>query len=681
METIVTTKFNRLAILHRIGNAFGFKLELKQNGTAINLSANEFEFYIIDARSNVLYTATVGDGLLLTDSNTRLAFALPIDTLDTLTQATKYELHILAVGGNTPIIQGPFNVVDPLHQPALTPDISGTTSLVTVTQNIGEQIIEVSTGHIFGLELKADLVDGKVPASQLPSFVDDVVDYANLAAFPTTGEASKIYVTLDTNLTYRWTGTAYVQISDSTAIWGQISGNLALQTDLQAAFTAINASIAGKYDNSNPAGYITSAALNGYATQTWVDGKGFLVANDLNGYATQNWVNTQGFALASSLSVYVPYTGATTSLNLGTNNLILGTATGAGRIKLPDAGTTSADGIAFGDYFIFRSGLQTLSLNSGSATWTFSNAIFSAPTNQSSTFRIGGARTLTFDNGLGGTIMSLNSSSGTTTIRGNSASTGTALLVQNSTPTDILTVLNTGRVGIWFSTPSARLSIGSDGGYDGALSVGNVGATSGRIAMIGSMEIVTNGNPSWSGQGFSIAGASRTFEFIASYLNLTDDSLFRFRTGSTAGVFGNPTSGDRIFASIGMASGTNRTTFSPTSGNANYTVLYLTSVINQTGGANGVTRGILIAPTLTAAADYRAIEVITGDNGAHTMLRLNNGTQDVLCVKGNNKAGFFGKITGQANMPAASASAAYTSTEQKMLNDVYTAVRDFGIGN
>lgn len=59
---------------------------------------------------------------------------------------------------------------------------------------------------------------GKVPSSQLPSFVDDVVDYATLSAFPVTGESGKIYVALDTNLTYRWSGSVYVEISPSLAL-------------------------------------------------------------------------------------------------------------------------------------------------------------------------------------------------------------------------------------------------------------------------------------------------------------------------------------------------------------------------------------------------------------------------------------------------------------------------------
>ena len=56
---------------------------------------------------------------------------------------------------------------------------------------------------------------GKVPSVQLPAFVDDVLEFANLAAFPATGTAGVIYVALDTNKVYRWSGSAYVEISPS----------------------------------------------------------------------------------------------------------------------------------------------------------------------------------------------------------------------------------------------------------------------------------------------------------------------------------------------------------------------------------------------------------------------------------------------------------------------------------
>ena len=56
---------------------------------------------------------------------------------------------------------------------------------------------------------------GKVPANQLPSYVDDVLEYADLNGFPATGETGKIYVAIDTNKTYRWTGTVYVEIANT----------------------------------------------------------------------------------------------------------------------------------------------------------------------------------------------------------------------------------------------------------------------------------------------------------------------------------------------------------------------------------------------------------------------------------------------------------------------------------
>lgn len=59
---------------------------------------------------------------------------------------------------------------------------------------------------------------GKVPASQLPSYVDDVLEYDNQAGFPTTGETGKIYIAKDTNKTYRWSGSGYVEISASLAL-------------------------------------------------------------------------------------------------------------------------------------------------------------------------------------------------------------------------------------------------------------------------------------------------------------------------------------------------------------------------------------------------------------------------------------------------------------------------------
>lgn len=60
--------------------------------------------------------------------------------------------------------------------------------------------------------------NGKVPTSQLPAYVDDVLSYNSLNDFPATGEDGKIYIAKDTNLSYRWGSSEYVVISPSLAL-------------------------------------------------------------------------------------------------------------------------------------------------------------------------------------------------------------------------------------------------------------------------------------------------------------------------------------------------------------------------------------------------------------------------------------------------------------------------------
>lgn len=88
------------------------------------------------------------------------------------------------------------------------------------------------------LTQKADLVNGLVASSQLPAFVDDVIEVADYASLPTTGELGKIYITLNDNKTYRWSGSTYIEIKDDHAVWGSIDGILSNQTDLQNALNA-----------------------------------------------------------------------------------------------------------------------------------------------------------------------------------------------------------------------------------------------------------------------------------------------------------------------------------------------------------------------------------------------------------------------------------------------------------
>ena len=105
------------------------------------------------------------------------------------------------------------------------------------------------TGLTAALAQKVELDPyGKVLASQLPSYVDDVLEFANAAARPATGETGKIYVTLDNGKIFRWSGSTYIEISaapGSTDFVPEGTGNL-YHTTARAAAAAPVQSVAGR---------------------------------------------------------------------------------------------------------------------------------------------------------------------------------------------------------------------------------------------------------------------------------------------------------------------------------------------------------------------------------------------------------------------------------------------------
>lgn len=68
------------------------------------------------------------------------------------------------------------------------------------------------------LESYPKLINGLIPTQYLPSYVDDVLEFESLSAFPTTGETGKIYVDTTENRTYRWSGTQYTEIGKSLSL-------------------------------------------------------------------------------------------------------------------------------------------------------------------------------------------------------------------------------------------------------------------------------------------------------------------------------------------------------------------------------------------------------------------------------------------------------------------------------
>ncbi len=71
-------------------------------------------------------------------------------------------------------------------------------------------LVSISSNEVFLKGIKVLDSSNLIPSAILPSYVDDVLEYADLAAFPATGESGKIYVALDTNKQYRWSGSTYI---------------------------------------------------------------------------------------------------------------------------------------------------------------------------------------------------------------------------------------------------------------------------------------------------------------------------------------------------------------------------------------------------------------------------------------------------------------------------------------
>lgn len=84
----------------------------------------------------------------------------------------------------------------------------------TDVEEVEEIAANAAEAAIAADDTHAPLVENLVPAEHLPSYVDDVLEYDDLAAFPNPGEEGKIYVARDTNNTYRWSGNAYIQINE-----------------------------------------------------------------------------------------------------------------------------------------------------------------------------------------------------------------------------------------------------------------------------------------------------------------------------------------------------------------------------------------------------------------------------------------------------------------------------------
>lgn len=173
---------------------------------------------------------------------------------------------------------------------------------------------------------------GKVPADQLPSYVDDVKEYENKAAFPETGESDKIYVDIDTGSIYRWSGTQYIQINASVA----------------SADTAVKLATARK---------IAGVPFDGSADIT-------IPAGNVGAF-TKEETNTTFLSKADAATTYVAITpGKVLSDNNFTTELLTklnGIEEGANKYVLPQASSTVLGGVTVGNNITVKTGTISLS--------------------------------------------------------------------------------------------------------------------------------------------------------------------------------------------------------------------------------------------------------------------------------------------------------------------------------
>ena len=193
--------------------------------------------------------------------------------------------------------------------------------------------------------------DSKIAATYLPSYVDDILEYANLAGLPGTGETGKIYVAIDTNKIYRWSGSAYIEVSPTV-------GNSDTATKLATARSIAasgDATWTVSFDGSaNVTAAITLANVVTAATGTKVtyNAKGLitgsttLTVSDITDIATSYQAKHANLTTISALSTsstgLIVLTNGVASLDTSTH-LVSGGALGT-----PSSGTlTNCAGLPY----------------------------------------------------------------------------------------------------------------------------------------------------------------------------------------------------------------------------------------------------------------------------------------------------------------------------------------------
>ncbi len=154
--------------------------------------------------------------------------------------------------------------------------------------------------------------DSKIPAAYIPGSIDEIDEFANLAAFPATGATNKLYVALDTEKVYRWGGSSYVEISPSPGSTDAVpEGSSNLYFTNARAVAALSSTLSGYLTTSAASStYQTISGMSSYLTTSAASSTYLTQSSAAATYLTQSSASST-YATNANLGNYMPKSGGT----------------------------------------------------------------------------------------------------------------------------------------------------------------------------------------------------------------------------------------------------------------------------------------------------------------------------------------------------------------------------------
>lgn len=507
---------------------------------------------------------------------------------------------------------------------------------------------------------------GLIDSNYLPSYVDDVLEYANFGSFPGSGATGKVYVAIDTGDAYRWSGSAYVRISDrvtAAGITDSTSTGRALVTaaDAAAAKTALNLTKSdvglSNVDNTSDATKnAASAALTNKDLSSGTNTFPTFNQNTTGSAATLTTARTFRTNLASTSTASFNGSadatpGVTGTLPVGNGGTGVATLTGIAKGNGTSAFTAATAGT---DYLAPGGALGTPS------SGTLTNCTF--PTlNQNTT---GSAATLTTgrtfqtdlasgsavsfngsannSHGVTGTLPVGNGGSGATTLTGLLVGNGTSAFTAVTAPSG--TVVGTSDAQVLSNKTLTSPVISNTSGT--ALTFGNVTATPTTAPVMVSMGGTYGSNTAGSYGNIKLA----LYDNGASNSNRWGFSVESARLGYHVGAssihafYVNGAEAFRVASSGAQVGGVDVVT---TSGSQNLTNKTLTTpVVDSFKDSNGNT--VLGFSATASAVNYLQVQNSTASSVRLSAVGTDSNIGMRFYTKANASFGFFSDTYGQA---------------------------------